>query len=77
LQNETKIFFPTTGGAEKMAEEMNIPFLGRVPIDPQLARSCDEGTNYLSAFPNSAAAKSLRDIINGLVYFYDKYAYKR
>jgi ATP-binding protein involved in chromosome partitioning len=29
--------------AEKVAQEMGIPFLGRLPIDPELAALCDEG----------------------------------
>lgn len=29
--------------AEKVAQEMNIPFLGRLPVDPDLADLCDRG----------------------------------
>jgi Mrp family chromosome partitioning ATPase len=29
--------------AEKVAEEMGIPFLGRLPVDPELASLCDRG----------------------------------
>lgn len=29
--------------AEKVAEEMGIPFLGRLPVDPELAALCDQG----------------------------------
>lgn len=29
--------------SEKIAEEMSIPFLGRIPIDPDLAALCDQG----------------------------------
>jgi ATP-binding protein involved in chromosome partitioning len=29
--------------AEKVAEEMGIPFLGRLPVDPDLAALCDRG----------------------------------
>ena len=65
-KNETKIFFPSTGGAEKMAEEMGVPFLGRIPIDPQLARACDEGKDFFHEFPNSPAATPLRDIISSI-----------
>ena len=36
LQNPTEIFAATTGGAEAMASEMLVPFLGRVPLDPRL-----------------------------------------
>ncbi|MEW6359565.1 MAG: Mrp/NBP35 family ATP-binding protein [Planctomycetota bacterium] len=31
------------GGAEKMAQEMGVPFLGRVPIDPEVVRAGDAG----------------------------------
>lgn len=29
--------------AEKVAEEMGVPFFGRLPIDPELAKLCDQG----------------------------------
>ena len=32
----TQIFPPTTGGAEQMCKEMNVPFLGRIPLDPRI-----------------------------------------
>lgn len=31
------------GGARKKAEEMQVPFLGEIPIDPTLRINCDEG----------------------------------
>lgn len=62
-KTKTQIFAPTSGGAEKMAEEMGVPFLGRVPLDPNLARACDEGTSFLEDFPASPAAQSLRSIV--------------
>lgn len=39
---EAKIFFPSSGGAAKMAAEMNVPFLGSIPIDPSLRHAADE-----------------------------------
>jgi Mrp family chromosome partitioning ATPase/NifU-like protein involved in Fe-S cluster formation len=32
-----------TGGGEALAEEMGVPFLGRIPIDPEIVRLGDEG----------------------------------
>ena len=32
------------GGAEVMAQSMNVPFLGAVPINMRLRENCDEGT---------------------------------
>ncbi|NOZ21142.1 MAG: Mrp/NBP35 family ATP-binding protein [Planctomycetes bacterium] len=31
------------GGAEKMAKEVGVPFLGRVPLDPEIVRAGDAG----------------------------------
>lgn len=36
FQTESKIFPPTTGGAEKMASDYKIPFLGKLPLDPRI-----------------------------------------
>jgi len=68
-QKETKIFAPTTGGGEKMAKDMEIPFLGSIPLDPRIARACDEGKFYLGEFPESPATKSLTAIFEGISRF--------
>ncbi|KAJ6655996.1 hypothetical protein lerEdw1_004581 [Lerista edwardsae] len=34
LQKESQIFPPTTGGAETMCQNLNVPLLGKVPLDP-------------------------------------------
>ncbi len=31
------------GGAVRMAEALNVPFLGEVPLDPAMRKGCDEG----------------------------------
>ena len=37
----TDIF--TAGGGQSMAEQMDIPFLGRIPLDPRIAQAGDAG----------------------------------
>jgi len=66
-KNESQIFPPTTGGAEKMAKDMEVPFLGRIPLDPRIARSCDEGKFYLNEFPDSPATKAFQNIFQGII----------
>ena len=34
------------GGGKKMAEEMNVPFLGSIPIDPNIVNAGDDGTFF-------------------------------
>eukprot|EP01129_Flabellula_baltica_P002328 TRINITY_DN12147_c0_g1_i1.p1 TRINITY_DN12147_c0_g1~~TRINITY_DN12147_c0_g1_i1.p1 ORF type:complete len:314 (+),score=96.02 TRINITY_DN12147_c0_g1_i1:59-1000(+) len=62
--NESQIFPPTTGGAIKMCEEMEVPFLGSIPLDPMLARSCDYGEAYVENNPNSPASQAYLSIID-------------
>ncbi|XP_066992109.2 cytosolic Fe-S cluster assembly factor nubp1 [Anabrus simplex] len=64
---QSQIFQATTGGASKMAAELGIPFLGSLPLDPQLARSCDEGNNFLTDLPESPASQAFSSILSGVV----------
>ncbi|EPX73081.1 iron-sulfur cluster assembly ATPase Nbp35 [Schizosaccharomyces octosporus yFS286] len=63
-RNKTNIFTVNTGGGEALAQEMNIPFLGRVPLDPAIARSCDFGKSFVDECPESPASEIIIDIIN-------------
>jgi ATP-binding protein involved in chromosome partitioning len=38
-----------SGGGEKLAREMHVPFLGAIPIDPEIAASGDAGTPFVGA----------------------------
>nr|POE76040.1 cytosolic fe-s cluster assembly factor nbp35 [Quercus suber] len=39
----SEVFDSSSGGAEKMCREMDVPFLGKVPLDPQLCKASEEG----------------------------------
>ncbi|XP_053220549.1 cytosolic Fe-S cluster assembly factor NUBP1 [Podarcis raffonei] len=68
-KNESQIFPPTTGGAEAMCHSLNVPLLGKVPLDPQIGKSCDAGHSFLSEVPNSPATLSYRNIIQRIQDF--------
>lgn len=71
-KSESQIFKPTTGGAKQMCAELNLPFLGAVPIDPRLARACDEGKDFMTLFPDSPATKSIVNCVNQIKQFCNK-----
>src|SRR4030042_597447 len=50
------------GGGETAAKDLKVPFLGRIPIDPEVVTDCDRGTPFVMAHPNSEAAKSFIEI---------------
>ena len=41
---------------------MEIPFLGRVPLDPAVRSAGDEGAPTVLSVPDSAAGKALQEI---------------
>lgn len=54
------------GGAVRMCEESGVPFLGEVPIDPEVVVGGDEGTPIVMRKPDSPAAKAFTAIAEGL-----------
>lgn len=61
----TDIFL--SGGGEKLSKDMNLPFLGKAPIDPEIARTGDEGVPYISKFKTSKCAEIFKDIANIII----------
>ena len=57
------------GGGEKAAKELKIPFLGRIPLDPEIVRNCDRGKPFVTANPDSPAAKAFSEITDRIDEF--------
>ena len=55
------------GGAKKMAEEMKIPFLGEIPLDPNIVKKCDSGNPFISQNNNSHASIAFNNIIQLII----------
>ncbi len=61
----THIF--SKGGGEAIAREIGMPFLGAVPIEPEIVDSGDAGKPMVITHPNSAAALVYVKIAEALV----------
>ena len=55
------------GGGEKTAKEMGVPFLGKIPIDPQIVESSDKGKPFVLENPNSAASKAFMEVVEKII----------
>ena len=55
------------GGGEAAARELGVPFLGRVPIDPEVVQTGDSGAPYVVDSPDAPAPKALRMVVDRLV----------
>jgi Mrp family chromosome partitioning ATPase len=51
------------GGGKQAALDLGGPFLGAIPIDPEIVRASDDGKPYVLEHPDSEAAKVLEAII--------------
>jgi ATP-binding protein involved in chromosome partitioning len=51
-----------SGGGESMAKDMGVPFLGRIPIDPEIVKAGDAGRPVVSSRRDSPASKALEAI---------------
>ena len=60
--------FPSSGkGPRGMAETFNVPYLGSLPLDPNLLQACESGRCFVETFPNSPAVKSMNQLVDKLV----------
>ena len=50
------------GGGKKLSDLFGAPFLGEMPIDPNLCSSAEQGVNFIRSFKESPAAKKFHEI---------------
>jgi ATP-binding protein involved in chromosome partitioning len=53
-----------SGGGRRIAEDMGVPFLGSIPIDPKIAEACDSGRAFIHHDATTPMAEVMRSIIN-------------
>ncbi len=51
------------GGGERVAKEMDVEFLGSIPLDPRISADSDEGTPFILRHPDSPASKEFMRIV--------------
>lgn len=65
--HEEHILAPTTGGAEAMCLQMNVPFLGRIPLDGAVAAAGDAGKPLCQTSPDSPVAKCVSVVMEAIL----------
>uniref|UniRef100_A0A6P7G6C9 Cytosolic Fe-S cluster assembly factor NUBP1 homolog n=1 Tax=Diabrotica virgifera virgifera TaxID=50390 RepID=A0A6P7G6C9_DIAVI len=66
-EKASDIFPASTGGARKMCEDLGVPFLGSLPLDPRIARCCDEGKDFTTHLANSPALRASNEIVKRIM----------
>ncbi|RWS31004.1 cytosolic Fe-S cluster assembly factor NUBP1-like protein [Leptotrombidium deliense] len=65
------IFTPSTGGAQKVCDEYQIELLGRIPLDPIIGMSCDEGTSLYDLNDTSPSVEALKQMVQTISKKYE------
>ncbi len=56
-----------SGGGKQMAEDMGVPFLGSIPIEPRIVDSGDDGTPYVDKYARGEAATAFGSVVSAIV----------
>jgi ATP-binding protein involved in chromosome partitioning len=55
------------GGGKALADEMNVPFLGTIPIHPEIVASCDAGTPLAAAHRQNPISRAFAGIVHAIL----------
>ena len=55
------------GGGENLAEELDVPLLGKVPLSEELRVHADQGEPLVTAEPDAPASQAIRQAARGIV----------
>ena len=61
--------FPTSGdGPRGMAHRYDVPYLGTLPLDPNLLRACEDGVCFVDDFPGSPAVNPINSLVDKILH---------
>ena len=55
------------GGGEALAQEWGVPFLGRIPLEPNLVSEADAGRPYFKGHEDSAVVQAFNRIVEEVI----------
>jgi|GEM_PF-2170704 len=74
-EKKTDIF--KTDGGRQMAEEMGVPFLGAIPLDPLIGESCDKESRIFKCLPKAPEPGLLGILSNPLLTSFSRKTRRR
>jgi len=56
-----------SGAGARIANEVGIPYLGSIPLDPRVGECNDNGEPFIIKYPDAQAAKAIREITEKII----------
>jgi len=66
------LYFFGKGGGKKMAKEMDVEFLGSIPMEMKNRECGDDGTPIVLKYPDSLTSKAFDEITKNVEKLLDK-----
>jgi len=63
-----------SGGGQRIAQSLAVPYLGNIPIDPKVCDNADEGVSFLAENPSLPTAKAFNEIVAKIKQFLEQSA---
>jgi ATP-binding protein involved in chromosome partitioning len=60
------------GGGKKAAEDLGVPYLGGIPLDPEMVKAGDEGRPYILQHTDSPTWKAVNAVMENLIQQVEK-----
>lgn len=57
------------GDNDRSIEDLSVPFLGSIPIDPEICSDSDNGVAFIIEHPDSSATKAFTEIVKKIEGF--------
>ena len=62
------------GGGKRISDELGVPLLGRIPVDPSICEDSDRGLPFIVGHPDSPATEAFTGIVEKIRYFLEQRA---
>lgn len=62
LPDGTRMDVFGAGGGRRLAQESGVPFIGAIPMDPEVRAGGDSGNPVVISYPDAPVAQALRDV---------------
>lgn len=56
-----------SGGGSRTATAMDIPFLGRIPLDAKMVNCADAGESYMDKYPDSEVTQAFNQVVATII----------
>lgn len=63
----SEIFPSGRGGVAALCQDFQIELLGKIPLDPKIAKACDDGESFVDKWPEDLVTKEYMKIANRVV----------